>query len=1050
MKKFLFLLVGVLGLLWQPVVAQDRRITGTVTSAEDGQTLPGVSVVVKGTTRGTQTDASGNYTLAVPANAGTLVFSFLGTNTQELPIGNRSTVNVTMTNDVRSLSEVVVVGYGTEQKSSLTGNVAQISGNAIQNLAVPSLEQAIQGRAAGVFVESQNGKLGQGIKVRVRGASSVSAGNEPLYVVDGIILTTDNQSSTSSATSPLADINFNDVESINVLKDASASAIYGSRASNGVVLITTKKGKAGKTKINFNYYTGTSQATRQRAFLNATDYVAMERRAAIGAGRYDWRTNQKASGYDSEQDAIDGYSNFVESRLKRYSAGTDYTTGAVNTNWQDQVFRKAQVSQYDINASGGNDKTSFYVSGQYLDQNGILVGNRFQRFSARLNLDHKINDRFSIGMNLSQARTQNNRLSNDNAFSTPVQIVALSPITPVIDPRTGLLSGELDPATGLPNSNYPVYYNPLIGIQNSHYTTTVYRTIGNVYANYQIIPGLAFRSELGVDLLFQNEDSYYGRITDTGKSVGGQGNNYQTNIINYTTNNFLRYDRTIGRHVFDITAGTTYQQSNTNGNSVSGQGFVSDSYQTLASAATITSGSSFRTGYSFLSYFARANYKFNDRYLLAVSGRIDGSSRFGASNRYGFFPAASAGWVLTEEPFLKNVQFLSMLKLRASYGLTGNAQINDYASRGLYSLTNSNLGGVKYSYVGAPGQAPTQLANPNLKWESTAQADIGIEFGVLNDRLTGEIDYYQKNTSDLLLNTNVPGTTGFSTRFANVGKLQNKGFELVLNSRNFVGAFTWTTSLNVAANRNKITNLNGQVILGQDLNRAVEGQPIGVFYGREFAGADPANGDALYYLNTTNADGSVNRATTNDYNAAQQVVLGNPNPKFTGGITNTFGFKGFDLTVFFQGVQGNKIYNGGGQYMSASASNGFDNQTVDQLKYWDKAGDQTSVPEPRLFFANGTNPSSRYLSDGSYLRLKTLTFGYTIPQTLINRAKLQRIRVYFSAQNLLTLTKYKGWDPEVNADFNQPGTTSGNITQGYDFYSAPQPKTITFGVNIGL
>ncbi len=1035
---------------WQTIVAmsalaQDRQVTGKVTSAEDGSPIPGASVVIKGSTRGTQTDAAGTYTLSVPNGPATLVFSFVGSSTQETALGNRSTLNVRLAADTRGLSEVVVVGYGTETKSSLTGNVAQISGAAIQNIAVPSFEQAIQGRAAGVFVESQNGKLGQGIKVRVRGSSSVSAGNEPLYVVDGIILTSDSQSSTSADTSPLADLNYNDIASIDVLKDASASAIYGSRASNGVVLITTKKGTSGKTKINVNYYTGTSQATRQRAFLNAADYVALERRAAVGAGTYDFRVG--ASGYASEQEGIDDNLSFVESRLKRYSAGnTDYdkVPPGVSTNWQDQVFRKASVNQYDINASGGNDKTRFYVSGQYLDQNGILVGNKFQRLSTRLNLDHKINDRLDIGMNLSVARTQNNRLSNDNAFSTPLQIVALSPITPVIDPRTNLLSGLLDNATGLPNSNYPVYYNGLIGIQNAHYTTVVYRTIGNLYASYRLAPGLVFRTEAGTDLLFQNEDDYYGRLTDSGKSVGGIGDIVGTTVINYTLNNFLRYDRTLGLHTFDLTGGMSYQQSNTSGNSVTGQGFVSDAYQTLASAATITAGSSTRTAYSFLSYFARANYKYNNKYLLAVSGRVDGSSRFGANNRYGFFPAASVGWLISEESFLKNQKTLSFLKLRASYGLTGNAQINNFASRGLYSLTDPGSG-VKYSYVGAAGQAPTQLANPDLKWESTAQADIGVEFGLFNDRLTGEVDYYQKKTRDLLLNTNVPGTTGFSTRLANIGKLENKGFELVLNSRNVVGEFTWTTNFNVAMNRNKITDLNGQVIQGTALNRAIEGQPIGVFYGREFAGADPANGDALYYLNTSNADGTLNRTTTDDYNAAQQVVVGNPNPKFTGGISNTFGYKGFDLSVFFQGVQGNQIYNGGGQYMSANASNGFDNQTIDQLNYWNKPGDITNVPEPRLFFSNGVGESSRYLSDGSYLRLKTLTFGYTLPQTLTSRAKLQKVRVYVSAQNLLTITSYKGRDPEVNADY-----AATNITQGYDFYSAPQPKTITAGINIGL
>jgi TonB-linked SusC/RagA family outer membrane protein len=1021
MRRILLFFLALL-FLSSALYAQRRQITGKVISADDNQGVPGVNVVVKSTTTGTTTDMDGKY--SIEAERGTiLVFSFVGLQTKEVTVGDQSVIDVTLGQDSRQLSEVVVVGYGTQEKRDLTGNIAQVSSTAIQNVPVASIEQGLQGKASGVFIESQNGKLGQGIKVRIRGASSVSASNQPLYVIDGIPITSESQSSNGAETNPLADLNFNDVASVEVLKDASASAIYGSRAANGVVLITTKRGKSGKTNFTLNYFSGTSRETGRRQFLNAAQYIDVETQAA-----------QRAAALDPSFDYV-GYN---ESRLTRYAAGNaNYGNSKVNTDWQDLVFRSAPINQIDLSASGGTDKTRFYVSGQYSDQNGILIGNEFKRMSARMNLDHKSTDKLSFGINFNIARTENHRLSNDDAFSTPLQIVALSPITPQIDPRTGLLSGLLDPSSGAPNTNFPVYYNPLISVNNASYVATVYRTFSNAYASYTFVPGLTFRSELGTDLLFQQEDQYYGSATvrNTG-TANGQGINTTTLIANYTTNNFLKFEKTIGIHSFDITAGMSFQKSTNNGTSISAQQFPSDAYKTISSAAQIISASAGPTNFSFLSYFARGNYKFKDRYLLSLSGRVDGSSRFGASNRYGFFPAASAGWIISEEPFMKDFSLLSLLKLRASYGLTGNAEISNFASRGLYGPAN---------YVGQGGQTPFQLPNNNLKWETTAQTDIGIDFSFLQGRISVEADYYFKSTSDLLLLKNVSGTSGFSNFFQNIGKLENKGFELVINSTNIDGAFRWTTSFNIATNQNKITDLNGQILGTNDLNRAIEGQPIGVFYGREFAGADPNNGDALYYLNTKNADGSLNKNTTNDYNAAQQTVLGNPNPKWYGGITNNFSYKGFDLSIVLQGVQGNKIYNGGGQYMSSSASNGYDNQTTDQLNAWKKAGDKTDVPELRLFFANGTNPSSRYITDGSYLRVKTVTLGYNVPSHITQRLKCEKIRLYVTAQNLFTFTAYKGWDPEVNADYQ-----ASNINQGVDFYSAPQFKTITGGINLSF
>jgi TonB-linked SusC/RagA family outer membrane protein len=1024
MKRLLLILVVLVNMLSFSAMAQDRVVSGRVTSSTDGSPLPGVSVVVKGTTIGSSTDTDGRYQVSVSGTP-TLVFTFIGFTTREVAVGTNTTVNVQMAEDVRALGEVVVVGYGTQEKRDVTGSIASIKAEDIQRTPSPSFETALQGRTAGVQIEQQNGKLGQGIKVRVRGSSSVSAGNEPLYVIDGIPMTTNVPNNNGVPTNPLADLNPNDIASIEVLKDASASAIYGSRAANGVVLITTKRGDTGATKFNIGYFTGVSKPTDKREFLNAEQYIELLTEAA---------TNTDNLFYDGDP----VYVPFVNGRLRAYSAGKD--PGTFDTDWQDEVFQDGSVNQTDFSATGGNEKTRFYVGLSHGVQNGILIKNRFEKSGGRINLDHQATDKFSLGLNFNLTRTINDRLSNDNAFSTPMQIVALPPITPAIDPRSGQISGALDPNTGNPNTNFPVYYNPLLNAIDASYTTTTYRNLGNVFASYKILSNLTFRSEFGLDLLNQREEAYYGRLTV--RNLGtprGLGVNAYAQIVNYTTNNFFNYSTSFAEeHNVDAVVGMSYQESNITSNTITGQQFPSNAYRNLTSAAEITDGASFASDYAFLSYFARVNYKFRDRYLLGLSGRVDGSSRFGENEKYGFFPAISAGWILTEESFLQDANYLSSLKLRASYGITGNAEIGAFGqtpSLGLYNAAD---------YGAVPGQVPFQLANPDLKWEETAQLDFGIDFGFINNRVSGELDYYIKKTSDLLLNVNLPGTTGFRTQIQNVGKLENKGIELTLNTENIVGDFQWSTNLNFSRNRNKITDLQGQIIEGGYVNRAVEGQPLGVFFTKEYAGVDPDNGDALYYKNTQNSDGSIDRSTTADYDEAEDVVVGDPNPSFIAGVTNNFAFKGFDLSVLFQGVFGNEIYNGAGVYMSANAD-WFDNQTIDQLERWQNPGDITDVPQARIAGGNGTGESSRWISDGSYVRLKNLTFGYTLPQTFTKRFKVDKLRIYAIGQNLLTFTDYKGWDPEVNTDY-----LAGNISQGNDFYGAPQAKTMTIGVSIGF
>lgn len=1005
--------------------AQDKTVTGKVTAAEDGSALPGVSIIVKGTSKGVTTDGEGNYKIIVPANA-TLQASFVGFETAQEVVGDRSIINFALNSDVKSLSEVIVTGFGSQIKRELTGNIAKVKAEDIKNMPVTTVEQALQGKAAGVQINQGTGKLGQAMQIRVRGQSSVSASNEPLYVIDGIPVTQANLSSRGGATNPMADINPQDIESIEILKDASAGAIYGARAANGVVLVTTKRGKAGKTNVNFGVQYGNSTPTNKVPFLNTQQYVDFYR---IAAGNSD-----KIEGIDPKDP--DSYTSYMEDFFKTQSLETFGTANAVDTDWGALAFQDAPMAQYDLNINGGNDKTAMYVSGQWFDQKGILIGNSYNRISGRMNLTHKVSERFNIGFNTSFARSLNGRLSGDRQFDNPLQIVALPPMSPSIDPETGLPIG-----TPPGDASIPVYYNPIINVGNYTFNTTVHRNISSVFGELNIVKGLKFRSEFALDMLNQQEEQYANSKTARNSgSPKGYGLNRFVRVENYNTNNYFTYDTMLGNdHSINATVGMQYQNSQSKAAFAEGQDFPSDSYRMIASAARKTDASSSQSDFRFVSYFARANYKFRDKYLVGLSIRTDGSSRFGADNKYGTFPAVSAGWVVSEEGFLKEVKLISFLKLRASYGQTGNAEIGNFPQLGLFTGDTP--------YGGQPGQRPSQLANPNLGWETTTQSDIGIDFGLMNNRINGEIDYYNKNTTGLLLNVNVPGTTGFSTQTRNVGSLTNKGFEFVLNTENLVGAFKWRTSLNAATNANKITNLQGQIIEGglNNMSRAVEGEPLGVFFTAEYAGVDPKNGDALWYKNTKGSDGSIDRSTTNVYNQAQRVVVGNPNPKWIGGVTNTFSYKGIELSVFFNGVFGNKLnFYGVGRFSSANGR--FeDNQTVNQLAAWTPQNTDTKVPQARLFYNNGAQPSSRFIEDGSFVRLRNVSLSYNVPKNIISKAKMNSLKVFVSAQNLLTFTKYSGWDPEVNAD-----DIVTNIALGYDFYTAPQAKTITGGINIGF
>lgn len=1018
-------LLGLFFLCLAPAAMAQSVVTGKVTSADDGTPLPGVTVTVKGTTNGVLTNTSGDYRISLPAN-GTLVFSFVGYLTQEVAVNGRSEINIALVTDTKSLGEVVVTGFGAQIKRELTGNIAKIKSADIQDVPVLGVDQAIQGKAAGVQVNAGSGKLGQAVRISVRGPSSVTASNQPLFVVDGIPITNNDLSLSGGDTNPLVDLNAQDIASIEVLKDASAGAIYGSRAANGVILITTKQGRSsGKTNVQFGYSVGNSKPTRVVKFLNTEQYIDYYLKAAGNSDAIE----------KIDPNADDSYTTAMRDFFDSQSLGTFGTSDQADTDWGALAFQEAPQSQYDLSISGGNDKTAFYVSGQWLDQKGIILGNAMNRISGRLNLEHKASDRFRLGANMGLSRSLNNRLSGDRQFDNPMQMVALPPMTPEKDPETGLPVG-----TPPGDSSVPAYYNPIINVGNSYYNTSVNRNISNVYGILQIMKGLTFRSEVGVDMLNQFEEQYYN--SKTVRNFGapqGLSRNRAVRVENLNTNNYFSYWTVSGKHALDATLGTSFQSSQTKTGYTEGQDFPSDAYRYIASAAKKTDGSSSQTDFRFVSYFVRTNYKLADKYLLGLSARVDGSSRFGRDSRYGFFPAASAGWVLSDESFLKGNKLVSFLKLRVSYGITGNAEIGNFPQLGLFT---GDAG-----YNGQPGQRPSQLANPNLSWETTNQADFGLDFGFFKNRINGEIDYYAKKTTGLLLNVNVPASTGFLIQTQNVGKLTNNGWEFVLNTNNLDGAFQWTTGLNLAYNKNKITDLDGQVIEGglNAMSRAVEGQPLGVFFTVEYAGVDPANGDALWYLNTKNADGTINRGTTNSYSKAQRVVMGSALPTWIGGITNTFRYNNLELSVFFNGQYGNKInFYGAGRFSSANGR--FeDNQTVDQLDSWTPTNTDTNVPQARLYYNNGAQASSRFIQDGSFLRLRTATFSYNVPTQWLKKARVSAARLYVSGYNLWTLTNYTGWDPEVNAD-----DIVTNIAQGYDFYSPPQPKTVLVGINLGF
>lgn len=978
--------------------AQEKTISGKITSQEDGLPLPGVNVIIKGGSQGTQTDFDGNYSILV--NQGeTLVFSYIGFNSQEKLVTSVDSINIVLQIDVSELDEVIVVGFGTQSKRRVTDNIASISSEDINLVPSASFQSALTAKASGVQITQINGKVEGGIKIRIRGVSTITSSQEPLYVIDGVPLINADEAINNSPINPLISLNPNDIESIEILKDASSAAIYGARGTNGVVIITTKKGKSGKTTVSLNSSFGWSEATNKRDWLNAEQYVELFTESRENAGLS------------------------AESTFDFFSGGEDWRNGAIDTDWQDLALVKGYTRDYGISISGGNDKTQIFFSTAYNNTTGIVRGNELERFNIRANVNHNVSEKFKVGINTNLSKTTIDRIADDNAFSTPLQVIAQVPISAPYN------------EDGTPNNNTALYHNFLADEVNGSFETNIWKGTANIYGQFFFSPELSLRSEFGYDFNDQVAERFSGSLTESA-SVGGFGTANAVETERYLLTNYFTYSKNIGDNdSLEATLGMSFEETERRVQFIQAQGFPSDDLQTLNSASDITNGGSSRSTFNFLSYFGRATYSIKDKYLLKGSIRYDGSSRFGEDNRYGWFPAASAGWIISEENFINESKAISLLKLRASWGITGNAGIGNFASLSLFQ-------GSPYNQKAA--LAPVQLGDSSLKWEKTTQYDVGLDYGFLNNRITGEIDYYVKKTKDILLSEPVPATSGFTTITSNVGEIQNKGFEFVINTKNVITEnFSWSTNINISINENEVTKLpGGDIIRGRNIVR--EGEIASSFYMIEYAGVDPANGDALFYINDELPDGSLNKATTNNSNEAQRTILGSPYPKWLGGFSNNLNYKDFDFSFTFQGQWEASIYNSGGRFQSANGDY-WDNQSVDQLNRWQNPGDITNVPQARFNQSNGTRHSSRYLQNADFIRLRNLTFGYTLPQTVIDKLSINRLRVYFAGFNLLTITDYDGYDPESTSDAN---ASANNIQVGDTFYSAPPAKTFTLGFNI--
>lgn len=906
-------------------------------------------------------------------------------------------IDVALEADVKTLSEIVVVGYGQQSARNNLQSVSTVKADAFLNVPAISPQQLLQGQAAGVQMVNSSGVLGSAAAIRIRGAASISGGSSPLFVVDGVPLNDGGNGGFSSAQgagtglNPLLDLNPNDIESMTVLKDAAAVAIYGSRGANGVVLIKTKRGASGeKTTVNFDYSTGFSEPTNVLSYMSPSQFTGFVN---------EWRT-------------------------ARGLAPQTFPEGGFD--WVDGVLRTGSVNTYNLSMRGGSEKTSYFVGIGMHDEKGFTIGNDLKRLSGRFNLDHQISSKVRMGVSYSLSNTTSDRIGAENNTFAPLTSSYLQ--TPTVRP--------FDEQGNFVNTGFIANVLAIEALNDNKFYFR--RQVGNLYGEVDLLKDLTFRTEFGADLTQSEEQSRVVNIV----TPGGTGSRFVNQDYKWLTTNTLKYNKEVGQHAFGVLLGQAYETADNEFIQVAGTGFVSDQLRNVSSASTKTTTEASGTAWGLSSLFSRFNYRFKDRYLLEASLRRDGSSRFGANKRYGNFWAVSGGWILSDEAFLKNVDFISFLKLTASTGTSGNDRLGNFPSLPLFGA------GVGADYAGLAGLIPTQVPNPNLSWEETQQTDFGLAGSLFKNRVSFEVNYYIKNTSGLLLNVPYPFTTGFASAASNVGKMRNSGWDILINTTNMErGGFSWTTSFNIGFLKNEVLALPANkdpegrdFIAGSAAQRAIVGETQNTFYMIRYNGIDPQTGDATW-LNR-------NGEPTTTPVANDRVVVGSAIPDFTGGITNTFRYKGFELMAFFNYSYGNFVLIDGLRFTENMG--GTFNKSTDLLNYWRNPGDNAFAPRlnsPTAGAGVFNQLSTLQLLDGSYLRLKNLMFSYNLPKNILERTKvLNNARVFVMAQNIWTLQAkgFRGPDPEVSAN--------GGNTQilGESFFALPQARTVTFGVNIGL
>ncbi|WP_298366258.1 TonB-dependent receptor [uncultured Lutibacter sp.] len=993
------------------ILAQDGYLlTGTVTGA-DNAPIPGINVIIANTSRGAATDFDGKYELNVK-KGDVVQFSFLGFVTQSITITNQKVLNVQMIEDASQLEEVVVVGYGSVKKSDVTGSVSSVKEEELTAYPVLDASQALQGRAAGVVVQSNNGgEPGAPISIKIRGNTSIGASSSPLIVVDGFV----------GATMPQA----NDIKAMEVLKDASATAIYGSRGSNGVIMVTTKKGRKGKISIELNTTYSVQNTANSLDLLNASDFVA----------------------YQNEIIANRGGSN-------------TFTGSGFDTDWQDLIYQQGSTQNHQVSFSGGSENMNFYASGNFFKQDGVIVNSGFERANFLSNIDAQVTDKLKLGMNLTGSRgnktgvaTQSTGRNGIGAGGDDVISLAMrfSPDLPV-----QYADGSYTSQTGIGD---PID-NPYAVATLRTDETKIDNFRANTYLSYDILEDLTFKTTFGYSTRNSTQGLYVpSSLSVSASAVGGRASIENRKNTTLLSENYLTYKKELGNGNLTLLGGYSYQRDVSEMSFVAGTGLISDSfiYYGLGTSTGFLQPDSSITTKEVQSVFGRVNYDFNDKYLITATVRRDGASNFAANEKYAVFPSAAFGWKISNEDFLKDSDNISNLKLRVSYGVTGNPSIASYQSLARFESLYASSNGETVSAI-----TPDQPANPDLKWESSYQSNIGVDLGLLNNKISLSLDYYNIDTKDLILGNNgTPEYFGFLNDeiLTNLGEINNKGFEFSVSTRNISNDnFRWTTDFNIAANKNKVVSLVNDKDLFFDGTPSYfslddstilrVGEEVGLFWGYDYAGVfqggtapsgtatlpDAVAGDPLF----VDVDGS------GDITASDRTIIGNPNADFNWGLNNDFSYKNFDMNIFFQGSSGGEIFN----MTNVQLMNGDSNTTYDYFNNAWRSGN-TDTNMPRVGNNSNREISSRFVEDGSYIRLKNIALGYNLPSEIAEKWNLQNVRFSLSAQNLFTITDYSGLDPEVNYEGTNPDSNiSSNTLSGYDFGNYPTVRSVSFSVNL--